>query len=493
MIFYLIVFTDDLLLVYDKYMKVLFCSSEVAPYAKTGGLADVSSALPGELNRQDIQCSVVMPLYHEIKNMNLPLEHLDNLSVITGTGIHLTQIFRHGYTYFIDIPPLFDRKGLYSYAGMDYPDNLERFALFSRACVELMAFMGDVDIIHCNDWQTALVTAYLKDMEMGGAGSVFTIHNLAYQGIFDSSLWPILFLPGEYYHPDCMEFFGRINIMKAGIVFADAVNTVSPTYAQEIQTQQFGSGLDGLLRSISGKLSGIANGIDTEIWDPQNDPLIARRYSPKNLSGKDECKKTLKKMFSLAQGEAPLFGLISRLVEQKGIDLVIEAIPAMIDMGAQIVILGTGTPSVEKRLTELRQSFPERLGILIGFDEARAHNIEAGADFFLMPSRFEPCGLNQMISMRYGTIPIVTGVGGLKDTVTALGEGDKPYGLRVTSPGREALLDIISKACMIYSQDKVLLNTLRKNAMDKDVSWTGPAKEYSRIYCKLKDFKERSR
>jgi starch synthase len=474
-------------------MKILFCSSEVTPYAKTGGLADVSSALPAELNRQGIQCSVVMPLYREIKAMDLALEHIDDIPVITGTGINQTHIYRHGYTYFIDSSPLFDRLGLYSYKGMDYPDNLERFALFSRACVELLAMMGDVDVIHCNDWQTALATTYLKSLGIEGVGSVFTIHNLAYQGIFDASLWPILFLPQEYFHPDCMEFFGKINIMKAGILFADAVNTVSPTYAQEIQTPAFGSGLDGLLRSVSGKLSGIVNGIDTEVWDPKNDKLISKPYSTADMSGKDGCREALREMFSLDRSEAPVFGLISRLVEQKGIDLVIEAIPTMIAMGAQIVILGNGDPGLERRLTELRQKYTGKLGILIGFDEAKAHAIEAGSDFFLMPSRFEPCGLNQMISMRYGTIPIVTGVGGLKDTVIGLGEGDKPSSLRVQSPGSEPLLDIISRACMIFSQDKRLFQAMRKNAMAKDVSWNGPAEEYSRIYCNLKDFKERTR
>lgn len=236
-------------------MKILFCSSEVTPYAKTGGLADVSSALPAELNRQGMECSVVMPLYQEVKALNLPLEHLEDIPVLTGTGLHQTHFFRHENTYFIDSSPLFDRKGLYSFKGLDYPDNLERFALFSRACIELMDML-EADIVHCNDWQTALVLAYIKALGIPGVGSVFTIHNLAYQGLFDASLWPTLFLPREYYHPDCMEFYSRINIMKAGIVFADAVNTVSPTYAREIQTPEFGSGLDGLLRSVSGNSPG---------------------------------------------------------------------------------------------------------------------------------------------------------------------------------------------------------------------------------------------
>jgi starch synthase len=322
---------------------------------------------------------------------------------------------------------------------------------------------------------------------------MFTIHNLAYQGLFDAILWSMLFLPQELFHPDVMEYYGRINIMKAGLVFADAVNTVSPTYAQEIQTSEFGSGLDGLLKSISYKLTGIANGIDIDTWNPAEDSLIASGYSAKDLTGKAACKRALLKMFSLARGNAPVFGLISRLVEQKGIDCVLDAIPKIAAMGGKIVILGNGNPAFERSLKELHEEFGGQVGIFIGFDEAKAHAIEAGSDFFLMPSRFEPCGLNQLISMRYGTIPIVTGVGGLRDTVTALGEGDKPNGLRVTCPSTEAVLDAVSQACRIFKDERDLLNTMISNAMEQDVSWAIPARQYSLIYRNLNIFKERSR
>ncbi|MGD0821323.1 MAG: glycogen synthase GlgA [Desulfomonilia bacterium] len=474
-------------------MKVLLCSSEVTPYAKTGGLADVSAALPSELSRQGIDCSVVMPLYREVMNMGLPLKPFGEVSVLTGIGITEAKIFSHGTIYFISHPLFSDRTGLYSYAGNDYPDNLERFACFSRACVEMIRLMGDVDIVHCNDWQTALVLAYMKDAGIERTGSLFTIHNLAYQGLFDAILWSMLFLPYELFNHDCMEYYGRINIMKAGIVFADAVNTVSPTYAQEIQTSEFGSGLEGLLRAISYKLSGIANGIDTDIWDPAKDRLIAQQYSMSDLAGKAKCKNALLSMFSLPDDERPVFGLISRLVEQKGIDCVLEAIPKMASIGAKVVILGNGNPAFEKRLKDLRGDLPSHLGVHIGFDEAKAHAIEAGSDFFLMPSRFEPCGLNQMISMRYGTIPIVTGVGGLRDTVTALGEGVKPNGLRVANPSTSALFDTVSQACRIFAEDTGLLNAMIRNAMEKDVGWANPAQQYSLIYHNLKNFKERSR
>lgn len=474
-------------------MKVLLCSSEVTPYAKTGGLADVSAALPAELNRQGVQCSVVMPLYREIQNMGLALKPFGEIAVLTGSGIAEARIFHHENTYFISHPLFSDRTGLYSYAGQDYPDNLERFAFFSRACVEMIRLMGDIDVVHCNDWQTALVIAYLKDAGMDHVGSLFTIHNLAYQGLFDAILWSMLFLPHELFHHDCMEYFGRINIMKAGIVFADAVNTVSPTYAREIQTAEFGSGLEGLLRSIAAKLSGIANGIDTDIWDPMHDRLTAAHFSREDLSGKVVCRHSLMKMFSLPDGDAPVFGLISRLVEQKGIDCVLDAIPHLASLGARTIILGNGHPALEQRLRDLRHRYPEHLGIHIGFDEIKAHAIEAGSDFFLMPSRFEPCGLNQMISMRYGTIPIVTGVGGLKDTVVGLGEGDRPFGLRVASPDTHALAETISQACRIHTQDKPLLNAMISNAMDQDVSWVKPSRQYARIYQKLKILRERTR
>lgn len=474
-------------------MKVLLCSSEVTPYAKTGGLADVSAALPSELNRQGIRCMVVMPLYREIGAMGLPLKPCCELSVLTGTGIAEARVYAHKDTFFIAHPLFSDRTGLYSYAGHDYPDNLERFSFFSRACVELIRFMGDIDIVHCNDWQTALVLAYLKDAGIETVGSLFTIHNLAYQGLFDAILWSMLFLPHEYFNAECMEFFGRINVMKAGIVFADAVNTVSPTYAREIQTEAFGCGLDGLLRAVSFKLSGIANGIDTDIWNPATDGLIAQPYSPEDLTGKRACKRSLLAMFSLPVDNAPVYGIIGRLVEQKGIDCVLEAIPSIAGMDAKLVVLGNGNPAFEKRLGELRDAFPEHLGIHVGFDEVRAHAIEAGSDFFLMPSRFEPCGLNQMISMRYGTIPIVTGVGGLRDTVAALGESDRPFGFRVARPTTEDLVKAVSLSCRIYREDPGLMNAMICTAMEQDVSWTTPAREYSRIYSNLINLKERSR
>ncbi|HOJ14005.1 MAG TPA: glycogen/starch synthase, partial [Deltaproteobacteria bacterium] len=387
-------------------LRVLFCSSEVTPYAKTGGLADVSAALPAELRRRGVDCTVVMPLYREIMNARLQLRPRFTLSVLTGAGPTEAQVYSHKEILFISHPLFSDRTGLYSYSGYDYPDNLERFSLFSRACAELVRALGNIDVVHCNDWQTALVPAYLRDSLQTEVGCLFTIHNLAYQGLFDAVLWPMLFLPHEYFNPECMEFYGRINVMKAGIVFSDAVNTVSPTYAREIQTPAFGCGLEGLLSSVSHKLTGIVNGIDTDTWNPETDEHIAGTYSKADLRGKALCKRSLMDAFSLDPTDAPVFGLIGRLVEQKGVDCVLEVIPGLLQEGARVVVLGNGNPAYEKRLKELEASLKGRMGVHIGFDERLAHMIEAGSDFFLMPSRFEPCGLNQMISMRYGTIPI---------------------------------------------------------------------------------------
>ena len=474
-------------------MRTLFCSSEVAPFAKTGGLADVSSALPAELRSRGLRCDVVMPLYRSVKKSGLKLEHVSDISFLSGQGISQGRIFSHEHTYFIDQDLYFNRDGYYAYRGRDFPDNLERFAFFSRACVELALILKDVDIIHCNDWQTALIPAYIHSLGITDISTCYTIHNLAYQGIFDSTLWPLLFLPYEFFHPDIMEFYGRINVMKAGVVFSDVVTTVSPSYAIEIQTPEFGVGLDGLLKSVSHKLSGIANGIDTRVWDPLHDECIAQPFSAEDMSGKAVCKRNLQERLSLKKSRGPLLGLISRLVDQKGIDLVISVMNEILGLGAQVAVLGSGDSRHEQNLRSLSARHGGTLAVVIGFDEALAHVIEAGADFFLMPSRFEPCGLNQMISMRYGTLPIVTCVGGLKDTVTALGEGNKPSGLRVKKPTIPDLFEALSLACTLYCEQEGLFSTIRRNAMQKDVSWERSAIQYYSLYAKTINFRERRR
>ena len=474
-------------------MRILFCSSEAAPFAKTGGLADVSSALPAELRNQGTDCAVVMPLYRTVRQSGIELREVCEISFLSGQGISRGRVFSHGGTYFIEHDPYFNRQGYYSFQGRDFPDNLERFAFFSRACVELALTLGDVDLIHCNDWQTALIPAYIQALGVSGIATCYTIHNLAYQGVFEAALWPLLFLPREYFHPDVMEYHGQINAMKAGIVFSDAVTTVSPTYAREIQTPEFGVGLDGLLRSVSSRLSGIVNGIDTQVWNPLGDPHLARRYDTGDLSGKAACKRDLQERLSLEPGTAPLFALIGRLVDQKGIDLVVAVMDELMDLGAQAAILGSGDGRHEQAVRDLCARYPGRLGAFIGFDESLAHVIEAGADFFLMPSRFEPCGLNQMISMRYGTIPVVTRVGGLKDTVDILGTSDKPTGLGVAAPTAPALLEAVRSAVHLYAGQEELFAQIRQNAMNRDVSWRSSALQYYNLYVETTNFRERAR
>lgn len=479
-------FANGLNSVIIRGMRVLFCSSEAVPYAKTGGLADVSSALPAELRKRGIDCSVVMPLYKCVRNTGISLKHVSDISVLSGQGISTGGIFYHEHTFFIENNDFFNRDGMYSYGDNNFPDNLERFAFYARACLELLPIIGNVDIIHCNDWQSALVLPYMHSLGIEDISTLFTIHNLAYQGIFDASLWSLLLLPQEYLKQDTMEFFGRINIMKAGIVFADMVNTVSPTYASEIQTKEFGAGLDGLLRSISNKLTGITNGIDDKVWDPSSDRLIAKPYSVSDISGKASCKEDLRNRFSLVNAPVPVFGMIGRLVEQKGIDMIVNIIPDLISKGSQVVILGGGMEKYERILRNMAATYEGQLGIHIGFDETLAHIIEAGSDFFLMPSKFEPCGLNQLISMRYGTIPIVTGVGGLMDTVEALGEGRNPCGIRVDAITERALLNATLHAYELFTREKTVFEMLQVNGMKKNVSWQKPAQEYLSLYKKMK-------
>jgi starch synthase len=467
--------------------KILFCSSEVAPYAKTGGLADVAGALPAALRSKGIDCESVMPYYGSIKNKGIKPGHVTDLLFPMGYGLATAGIYKHGHVFFIENDEHFLRSSLYTYQNNDFPDNLERFAFFSRACVELACYLS-ADILHINDWQTALASAYLKSLEIKNISTLFTIHNLAYQGNFDISLWPLLLLPRDYFSPWCMEYFGRINIMKAGIVLSDAVSTVSKSYAQEIKTPEFGVGLEGLLRSVSEKLYGITNGIDIDEWNPATDRLLPANFSIGNMNGKMKCKTELKKHFGLDKNkDAPVFGLVSRLVSQKGIDLVADIIPEIAD-SAFVVILGSGEDWLQDRLKKLASSYPGRIGLHIGFNESLAHIIEAGSDFFLMPSRFEPCGLNQMISLRYGTIPIVTNVGGLADTVTAVGERGHPNAIRATFPDYASLLGAARYAIEIYDKNRPCLEEMINNSMRADVSWENPAKEYFELYNKIKGF-----
>jgi len=474
--------------------RVVFVASEVAPYAKTGGLADVAGALPKALAQLQVDIRVVVPRYRSVQAGELTLT---DLTVPFDYGIKLASVYREWVNgipiYFIDAPQYFDRDGIYGPPGGDYPDNAERFAFFSRAVLELTKRIGPPPhVIHCNDWQTGLIplylhTAYRGDPYFARTATLYTIHNLAYQGLFDPALLPNLgFGPAVYRTEGGIEFFGMASAMKAGIIAATAISTVSPKYAQEIQTPEYGYKLDGLLRYRRHDVIGILNGADYEVWNPETDSYIAQPYGPDSLEGKLECKVDLLKRLGLpVDVNRLLVGSISRLVHQKGFDLLQQAAERMLNMNITFVLLGSGDPDLENFFQQVRDMFPDRVGLYRGFNDELAHQIEAGADLFLMPSRYEPCGLNQMYSLKYGTLPLVRGTGGLDDTVTDFdrlartGNGFKFYDYDAGH-----MLEKFYEACLAY-EDKELWRTLMLNAMQADFSWNRSAHDYINVYRQL--------
>ncbi len=473
--------------------KILFASSEAYPLIKTGGLGDVSGSLPVALKslRRDVR--LVLPAYREILNhkgksatiaqFTLPLGHVKiKERLLPGTRLKV---------WLVDCPSCFDRSGnpYLGENGLPWPDNAERYALFCQAVSHLALGKAGLDwqpdLVHCNDWQTGLVPAQLSLSESRPA-TLFTIHNLAYQGLFPETLFSTLNLPWSFWSPHALEYYGQLSFLKGGIVFADRINTVSPTYAEEIQTPQFGCGLDGLLRHRKDKLSGILNGIDKN-WNPAQDPLLTKNYSLRKPGGKRDNKKALQRELHLpVKMNIPLMAFVGRLVEQKGIDILLTALPEIVDLPAQVVFLGSGEKRYEQALRQLAKKHPEQIAVQIGFDEALAHRIEAGADIFLMPSRFEPCGLNQMYSQRYGTPPVVHRVGGLADTVT----DTTPATLRdgtatgVVFDGAEStvLIEAVKRATLLYGQQKQYWQPLQRQGMRQDFSWRRSAKNYLELY-----------
>jgi starch synthase len=478
----------------DGRMKVLFVASEVAPYRKTGGLADVAGVLPRALRQRGLDIRVVMPLYQGIAWNNL--EKLDGtLSVPmyfgqARAGVRLGLMPGSDLPiYFIEYNRFFDRPHLYGPPGQAYTDNLERFSFFSRASLELCKTIGFIpDVIHANDWQTALVPAYVNTVEwskpLHGSGTLFTIHNLAYQGNFESGAMFITGLGQEHYNRSEFEHFGDMNLMKGAIRHSNLLSTVSPTYAREIQTSAYGFGLDGELSLRSRDLRGVLNGIDTRDWDPAHDPLIAAPFSAEDTRGKAVCKASLQQQLGLAvRPEVPIFGIVSRLTAQKGFDVLAHALDRILSWDLQMVLLGNGDPEAEHFFSYLASRRSDRFRTFIGFDEGLAHRIEAGADFLLMPSRFEPCGLNQMYSQRYGTLPIVRGTGGLLDTVvnydqaTGNGTGFIFWDL---NPG--AIADTVGWAMSTYFDRPKHIAEMRSRAMQQDFSWDRAAAAYEDLY-----------
>ena len=475
--------------------RILFVASEVTPFAKTGGLADVAGSLPGALASLGHKVNVVMPLYRSVKEGKFGIKPYDGaLSVpFKGhqlrAGVFTAKTGRNVRLYFIQRDEFFDRSGLYGTSGGDYFDNAERFIFFSRSVLEFNKLSGfQPDIIHCHDWQTSLIPVYLKslykiDPMLKQARSVFTIHNLAYQGVFSKEMMAVGELPMELFSMRGLEYYDKMNFMKGGIVFSDIITTVSEKYAQEIQTPEYGYGMDGVLGGRRGDIFGILNGVDYTSWNPRTDPHIAAKYSSKDLSGKKKCKEELKKVFNLkGPHEFPIIGIISRLADQKGFDILAEAMDDLMKMDLCVAILGTGDAKYEKQYSALGKKYPGRLGVMIAFDNILAHKIEAGSDMFLMPSKYEPCGLNQMYSLKYGTIPIVRATGGLDDTIQRFdpktGEGN---GFKFSAYSSQALLEETQRALNIF-QDKKTWTALVQKAMRMDFSWKKSAQKYDEIY-----------
>ncbi|HLC17441.1 MAG TPA: glycogen synthase GlgA [Thermodesulfobacteriota bacterium] len=475
-------------------LSVIFASPEATPFAKTGGLADVAGSLPGALKALGAKVFIFLPFYRHVANSGMEIEPTAlEVTVPIGRRTIKARVLRNSKTevpaYFIKCDEYYDRTYLYGTPDGDYFDNIERFAFFSRAVLEAIKAGGfRPDIIHCNDWQTGLIPAYLKDAYkkdeyFSKTATVLTVHNTAYQGVFPPELYDVLDLSKGLFSPEGLEFWGSINLLKAGVVFSDAITTVSPGYSREIRTPQYGYGLDGLFNKRGDDLYGVVNGADYNEWNPSTDPLIPGNYSPDDLSGKGACKRELLKAFDLDLEETtPVIGMISRLAGQKGFDILAEAMPALMRLNLGIVILGTGETVYRGLIEKLAEKYPRKLSVKIAFDNTLAHLVEAGSDIFLMPSRYEPCGLNQLYSMRYGTIPVVRATGGLDDTVRDFGE-EGATGFKFKEYSAAALASRVKDALAVF-RNKKAWSKLQKNAMAEDFSWEKSAKNYMEIYRK---------
>ena len=474
-------------------MQIFQISSEVVPFSKTGGLADVLGALPKSLKKLGYTTSVITPLYPQqpgTKKILNDLKVYNTIEIPFFKGNIPTRILyldkpEGVRVYFVENNDYFDRAGIYG-EPYDYPDNLERFAFFSRAAVELIKHLSvdDEVIVHAHDWETALVIVYLKTIYKdqpftSRIRTVYTIHNMAYQGQFDYNQWHITSLPDYLFTINGLEFYGRINLMKGGIIFADKITTVSRTYAKEIQTPEYGYGLDGVLRTRANDLVGIVNGIDYEVWNPATDPhLYGINYDINSLENKKKIKQKLLEEYGLSYNEStPVIGIISRLVAQKGFDLIEQVQEELADLDMEIVLLGTGEPRYEEMFRKLAAKYPDKISVKIEFNNTLAHRIEAGADMFLMPSRYEPCGLNQLYSLRYGTIPIVRNTGGLADTIE-----DGVTGFKFYEYDAWKMLEAIKKAIDVFKNQPEKWSDMQKEAMSRDFSWDNSAREYIRLY-----------
>ena len=460
-------------------MRVAFVASEVVPFAKTGGLADVAGALPLALEDCGHEVIIVMPKYKCITDSKFKVSRVskDVSSTVVGKKIKV---------YFIEHDFYFNRDGLYVEKGNDYKDNLERFAFFSRRTLDLLKEINfAADILHLHDWQASLVAVYLKNLYANKSfyskmRTILTIHNIGYQGVFPKDQFVKLGLDWDLFNIEGLEFYNQINLLKGGIIFSDFINTVSPTYAMEIQENEFGFGLEGLLNERKDSLSGILNGIDYSIWDPNMDKSIIHNFSLANPSNKAYNKAELQRICAFqVNNDIPVLGIVSRLAQQKGFDILAEGLSEICKMGVQLVILGTGDLKYHQILEEMAKKYPRVISLNLKFDDCLAHKIYAGSDIFLMPSSYEPCGLGQLISLRYGTLPLVFKTGGLADTI------NKHNGFVFSKYTKIFLLKCIKQALVTF-KDKPKWDALIKNAMECNFSWEASAKKYSQLYVKAK-------
>jgi starch synthase len=475
----------------EHKVRILFVASEGLPFSKTGGLADVVEALPKALVAQGHEVAVVLPRYRGTKagavvlpSLTIPIANrLRFPAVLDGTVLAGVRYF------FVDDPAYFDRDGFYGNGARDFPDNAERYSEFCRAAIEIAKHVWPADVLHCHDWQTALVPVLLRssygdDSAVRDIPVVFTIHNMGYHGLFQKDALERAGIPLPLFNPGALEFYGNVNFLKGGLVYSDFLTTVSKRYAQEIQTPEYGYGLDGVVRGRADRLVGILNGVDYSAWSPDKDKFIPMKYSAKDMSGKQVCKQALLELFSIPPEHAsrPVIGIVSRFADQKGFDLIAEEAYELMKEELTLVVLGSGERKYEELFQAMASTFPGRVGVKVAYDNEIAHKIEAGSDMFLMPSRYEPCGLNQIYSLKYGTVPIVRATGGLDDTVEPFDlEHGTGTGFKFAEYSGAAMMRAIRQA-LHHCTDERIWRRIQLNGMAKDFSWKGPAAEYTKVY-----------
>jgi starch synthase len=471
-----------------KLLRILMVASEAHPFSKTGGLADVATALSQALGRLGHEVILMTPRYRGVSAG----QRRDRLRAFVANqwfdaDVYEEPLGENARALLLDCPPLYDRDGIYAERNTDYIDNAVRFAFLSIAATEWAGAQPQpISLLHAHDWQAGLVPVYAQRRWP----TVFTIHNLAFQGVFDKGWVPALGLRWEDFTVNGFEFWDRLSFLKAGVMFSQALTTVSPTYAEEIQRPEYGYGFDGIMRSRAHALTGILNGIDDTDWDPARDRFLPTPFTASDLAGKRDAKRALLEMYGLPVDEGamrrPIIAMVSRMTEQKGLDLIAALAPRFPSLDATFTIVGTGEARFENMWRGLASAHPDRFGVFVGFDERRAHLVEAGADIFMMPSRYEPCGLNQMYSMRYGTVPVVRAVGGLVDTVTPFdAPGGQGTGFLFSEYHPAALWDSLQRALRLYREEPQLWRRLQENGMKRNFSWERSATEYVRLYEQL--------